>query len=93
MKIKDSTAGFVCYRKKVLETISLEKIRFKGYAFQIEMKFNAWKHGFNLVEVPIIFTDRQEGKSKMSGKIVYEAIWGVITMKFGSWFKSYKKTA
>jgi len=93
MNIKDSTAGFVCYRSKVLETISLDKIRFKGYAFQIEMKFNAWKHGFNIVEVPIIFTDRQEGKSKMSGKIVYEAIWGVITMKIGSWFKSYKKTA
>ena len=91
MNIKDSTAGFVCYRNKVLKTISLDKIRFKGYAFQIEMKFNAWKHGFNIVEVPIIFTDRKEGKSKMSGKIVYEAIWGVITMKFGSWFKSYNK--
>lgn len=93
MKIKDSTAGFVCYNKKVLETIQLDNIRFKGYAFQIEMKFNAWKHGFNIVEVPIIFTDRREGKSKMSGKIVYEAIWGVITMKIGSWFKSYVKTA
>ena len=93
MNIKDSTAGFVCYRNKVLKTIALDKIRFKGYAFQIEMKFNAWKHGFNIVEVPIIFTDRQEGKSKMSGKIVYEAIWGVITMKFGSWVKSYKKAA
>jgi len=92
MKIKDSTAGFVCYRRKVLERISLNNIRFKGYAFQIEMKFNAWKHGFNIVEVPIIFTDRREGKSKMSGKIVYEAIWGVITMKVGSWFKSYNKT-
>jgi dolichol-phosphate mannosyltransferase len=92
MRIKDSTAGFVCYRKEVLETIALENIRFKGYAFQIEMKFNAWKHGFNIVEVPIIFTDRREGKSKMSGRIVYEAIWGVITMKVGSWFKSYKKT-
>jgi dolichol-phosphate mannosyltransferase len=93
MKIKDSTAGFVCYRDKVLETIDLDKIRFKGYAFQIEMKFNAWKHGFNLEEVPIIFTDRKEGKSKMSGKIVYEAIWGVVTMKISSWFKSYKKVA
>lgn len=93
MKVKDSTAGFVCYRKNVLETIELNKIRFKGYAFQIEMKFNAWKHGFKIVEVPIIFTDRKEGKSKMSGKIVYEAIWGVITMKVGSWFKSYIKTA
>ena len=91
MKVKDSTAGFVCYRKKVLETIHLDRIRFKGYAFQIEMKFNAWKHGFNLVEIPIIFTDRKEGKSKMSGKIVYEAVWGVVTMKVGSWFKSYAK--
>ncbi len=93
MKIKDSTAGFVCYRSKVLKTIQLDRIRFKGYAFQIEMKFNAWKHGFNIVEVPIIFTDRREGKSKMSGKIVYEAVWGVVTMKIGSWFKSYKNTA
>jgi dolichol-phosphate mannosyltransferase len=93
MKVKDSTAGFVCYSKPVLEAIPLEKIRFKGYAFQIEMKFNAWKRGFTIVEVPIIFTDRREGKSKMSGKIVYEAIWGVITMKVGSWFKSYKKAA
>jgi dolichol-phosphate mannosyltransferase len=93
MNIKDSTAGFVCYKDKVLRTISLDKIRFKGYAFQIEMKFNAWKHGFVLEEVPIIFTDRKAGKSKMSGKIVYEAIWGVITMKVSSWFKSYKKAA
>jgi dolichol-phosphate mannosyltransferase len=93
MKIKDSTAGFICYRDKVLETIDLDKIRFKGYAFQIEMKFNAWKHGFNLTEVPIIFTDRREGKSKMSGKIVYEAVWGVIAMKISSWFKSYRKVA
>ena len=93
MKIKDSTAGFKCYKKKVLEAIDLEKIRFKGYAFQIEMKFTAWKHGFILKEVPIIFTDRKEGQSKMSGKIVYEAIWGVITMKIASWFKSYPKSA
>lgn len=91
MKIKDSTAGFKCYRKKVLETIDLDKIRFKGYAFQIEMKFTAWKHGFNLKEIPIIFTDRKEGQSKMSGRIVYEAVWGVITMKIASWFKRYQK--
>lgn len=91
MKIRDATAGFKCYRKKVLETIDLEKIRFKGYAFQIEMKFTAWKHGFNIVEIPIIFTDRKLGHSKMSGKIVYEAIWGVIKMKIVSWFRSYKK--
>ena len=93
MKIKDSTAGFKCYKKKVLETIDLDKIRFKGYAFQIEMKFTAWKHGFVLKEVPIIFTERREGQSKMSGKIVYEAIWGVFTMKIASWFKSYPKVA
>jgi dolichol-phosphate mannosyltransferase len=93
MKIKDSTAGFKCYRRKVLETINLEKIRFKGYAFQIEMKFTAWKHGFKLTEVPIIFTDRREGQSKMSGKIVYEAVWGVITMKIASWFKKYPRAA
>ena len=93
MKIKDSTAGFKCYRRKVLETINLNTIRFKGYAFQIEMKFTAWKHGFELKEVPIIFTDRKDGQSKMSGRIVQEAIWGVITMKISSWFKSYKKAA
>jgi len=91
MKIHDATAGFKCYRKKVLETINLEKIRFKGYAFQIEMKFTAWKHGFNIVEIPIIFTDRKLGYSKMSGKIVYEAVWGVIKMKIGSWFRIYEK--
>jgi len=93
MKIRDATAGFKCYRKKVLETIDLEKIRFKGYAFQIEMKFTAWKHGFNIVEIPIIFTDRKLGSSKMSGKIVYEAIWGVIKMKIGSWFRRYEKVS
>ena len=93
MKIKDSTAGFKCYKRKVLETINLDKIRFKGYAFQIEMKFTAWKHGFKLKEVPIIFTDRKDGQSKMSGRIVQEAVWGVITMKIASWFKSYKKAA
>lgn len=91
MKIHDSTAGFKCYNRKVLETINLDKIRFKGYAFQIEMKFTAWKFGFNIKEVPIIFTDRKEGTSKMSGGIVSEAIFGVIKMKFGSFFKSYKR--
>jgi dolichol-phosphate mannosyltransferase len=89
MNIRDTTAGFKCYRKEVLQTIELDKIRFKGYAFQIEMKFLAWKYGFNIVEVPIIFTDRKEGTSKMSGKIVYEAVWGVIKMKVTSWFKKY----
>jgi dolichol-phosphate mannosyltransferase len=91
MKVRDATAGFVCYRKEVLETINLEKIRFKGYAFQIEMKFKAWKYKFNLVEVPIIFTDRKEGTSKMSGMIVSEAIFGVIRLKISSWFRSYRR--
>jgi dolichol-phosphate mannosyltransferase len=91
MNIRDATAGFICYSRKVLETINLDRIRFKGYAFQIEMKFTAWKHGFNIIEVPIIFTERREGSSKMSGGIVYEAIFGVIKMKFLSFFRSYKK--
>lgn len=91
MEIMDATAGFKCYSRKVLETINLDKIRFKGYAFQIEMKFTAWKFGFKIIEVPIIFTDRKEGSSKMTGGIVNEAIWGVIKMKFGSFFKSYKR--
>lgn len=91
MKIQDTTAGFKCYRRKVLETIDLEKIKFKGYAFQIEMKFTAWKFGFNIVEVPIIFTDRKEGNSKMSGGIFNEAVWGVMRMKWRSFFRSYKR--
>ncbi|MGW8317370.1 MAG: polyprenol monophosphomannose synthase [Bacteroidales bacterium] len=90
MKVRDATAGFVCYRREVLERIDLDKIKFKGYAFQIEMKFKAWKHGFNIVELPIIFTDRKEGTSKMSGKIVSEAIFGVMVMTANSWFKNYK---
>jgi dolichol-phosphate mannosyltransferase len=90
MKIKDTTAGFKCYKRKVLEAIDLDKIKLKGYAFQIEMKFTSWKLGFNIVEVPIIFTDRQEGASKMSGGIFNEAVWGVIKMKFRSFFKKYK---
>jgi dolichol-phosphate mannosyltransferase len=80
--IYDTTAGFVCYKRHVLETIKLEDIHFVGYAFQIEMKFKAWKHGFNIKEVSIIFTDRVKGKSKMSGSIISEAIFGVIKMKF-----------
>lgn len=91
MKIHDTTAGFVCYHRKVLETIDLEKIRFKGYAFQIEMKFNAWKHGFQLIEVPIIFTDRSEGESKMTRGIVKEALFGVMQIKFRSFFRKYKQ--
>jgi dolichol-phosphate mannosyltransferase len=86
MKIMDTTAGFKCYRRKVLESINLEKITFMGYAFQIEMKFIAWKQGFKVVEVPIIFTDRTLGQSKMSKGIFKEAIIGVISLKFRSMF-------
>jgi len=91
LPIHDTTAGFKCYKKVVLETIDLDKIKFKGYAFQIEMKFTAWKIGFNLCEVPIIFTDRKEGQSKMSGGIFTEAVLGVIRLKISSWFKKYPK--
>ncbi|RYE03040.1 MAG: polyprenol monophosphomannose synthase, partial [Sphingobacteriaceae bacterium] len=89
--IQDATAGFKCYRRKVLETIRLDKIEFVGYAFQIEMKFTALKCGFKVVEVPIIFTDRRQGVSKMSTKIFQEAFLGVIKMKTSSWFKKYPK--
>lgn len=91
IRVMDTTAGFVCYRKKVLETIELDRIRFIGYAFQIEMKFTAWKHGFKITEVPIIFTDRTEGTSKMSKGIFKEAILGVIQMKWKSFFRNYKQ--
>jgi len=91
MEIRDTTSGFKCYTRKVLETIELDKIKFKGYAFQIEMKFTAFKLGFNIIEVPIIFTDRQEGTSKMSGGIFKEAVFGVIQMKIKSWFRKYKR--
>ena len=91
MPIQDSTAGFKCYKRKVLETINFDKIQFVGYAFQIEMKFKAWKYGFNIVEVPVIFTDRTEGTSKMSGSIFFEAVLGVIQMKVKSFFRSWKK--
>lgn len=89
MTIQDTTAGFVCYRRKVLETIPLDEVKFVGYAFQIEMKFTAWKYGFKLLEVPIIFTDRTRGASKMSGGIFKEAFLGVIQMKVSSWFRKY----
>lgn len=89
LKVKDTTAGFKCYKRKVLETIDLGKIRFIGYAFQIEMKFTAWKHGFIIKEVPIIFTDRTEGTSKMSGNIIKEAALGVIELKWKSFFRKY----
>jgi dolichol-phosphate mannosyltransferase len=91
MKVMDTTAGFKCYRRIVLETIEFEKIKLIGYGFQIEMKFTAWKSGFKIVEVPIVFTDRREGTSKMSGGIFNEALWGVMKMKIRSWFRTYKK--
>ncbi len=91
INIQDATAGFKCYRRIVLETIPLDKIKFVGYAFQIEMKFTAIKYGFNVVEVPIIFTDRTEGTSKMSTRIFREAFIGVIQMKVWSWFRNYKR--
>jgi len=89
LKIQDSTAGFVCYKRKVLETIQLHKIKFVGYAFQIEMKYTTVKHGFNVVEIPIIFTDRTMGSSKMSTGIFREAFLGVIQMKINSIFRKY----
>ena len=89
MKIADTTAGFKCYRREVLETIGLDKIRFKGYAFQVEMKFTAYKCGFKLTEVPIIFINRELGTSKMSGGIFGEAFFGVIQLKLNSWFRKF----
>jgi dolichol-phosphate mannosyltransferase len=90
MKIHDTTAGFVCYKRKVLEAIELDKIKFVGYAFQIEMKFKAYLQKFKIIEVPVIFTDRTKGKSKMSGSIISEAIFGVINMKLKSLFNTNK---
>jgi len=90
MPIKDATAGFKCYTRKVLLAINLEKIRFIGYAFQIEMKFTTWMLGFKIKEVPIIFTDRTKGTSKMSTHIFREAVFGVLYMKFKSIFRTYR---
>jgi dolichol-phosphate mannosyltransferase len=90
LPVKDATAGFKCYHRSVLEGIRLEEVRFIGYAFQIEMKFTAWKLGFKIIEVPIIFTDRTKGTSKMSKGIFKEAIFGVIWMKIKSIFSPYK---
>lgn len=87
MPIRDTTAGFVCYRRKVLETMNLDGIKFVGYAFQIEMKFKAYLKKFKIVEIPVIFTDRTKGKSKMTGSIIYEAVFGVFKMKLNSLFK------
>lgn len=86
MRIHDTTAGFVCYRRRVLEAINLEKIKFVGYAFQIEMKFKTYLKKFKIIEIPVVFTEREKGKSKMSGGIISEAIIGVINMKLKSLF-------
>ena len=91
MPINDSSAGFKCHRRLVLETIKLEKIQFTGYAFQIEMKFKSWKYGFNLIEVPVVFIDRTEGTSKMSSGIFMEALFGVLQMKIKSFFKTWQR--
>lgn len=91
LPVHDTTAGFVCYRRRVLETMELDKIKFKGYAFQIEMKFTAYKCGFKIKEVPIIFVNRVLGTSKMSSGIFGEAVFGVIRLKVSSWFRKYPK--
>jgi dolichol-phosphate mannosyltransferase len=89
LPVHDTTAGFNCYRREVLETIELDKICFKGYAFQIEMKFTTYKCGFSIKEVPVIFVNRVLGTSKMSGGIFSEALFGVVKLKVGSWFRKY----
>ena len=90
-QVHDTTAGFKCYRRRVLETIELDKVRFKGYAFQIEMKYTTFKCGFKIKEVPVIFVNRVEGTSKMSGGIFGEAFFGVIRLRLDGWFKKYPK--
>lgn len=90
-KVHDTTAGFKCYKRRVLETIDLDAIRFKGYAFQIEMKFTAYKCGFKIKEVPVIFINRVEGVSKMNGGIFGEAFFGVMRLRLDGWFKKYPK--
>ncbi len=91
MPVKDPTAGFVCYKRKVLESINFEEIKFIGYAFQIEMKFAAWKLGFKIKEIPIEFEDRKIGTSKMSGRILKEGVLGVLSIQFKSLFKNYRR--
>ena len=91
LPLHDTTAGFICYKREVLESLNLDKIKFIGYAFQIEMKFKTWKKGFKIIEVPIIFTDRTQGESKMSGSIFKEAIFGVMDLRLQSIFKSPSK--
>lgn len=90
-KVHDTTAGFKCYRRRVLQTIELDKIRFKGYAFQIEMKYTAYKIGFKIKEVPVIFVNRREGVSKMNGSIFGEAFFGVIRLRLDGWVRKYPK--
>ena len=90
MPVRDTTAGFVCYRRRVLEHLELDKVRFKGYAFQIEMKFTAYMHKFKIKEVPIVFVNRVLGVSKMNSGIFSEAVFGVIRLKVGSWFRHYE---
>ena len=87
--VHDTTAGFVCYRRRVLEAIDFDRIRFKGYAFQIEMKYTVYKLGFHIKEVSVIFVNRQEGTSKMSGGIFSEALFGVIRLRMDGWFRKY----
>ena len=91
LNIHDTTAGFVCYRREVLETIHLDEIRFKGYAFQIEMKYTAYKYGFKIKEVPVIFINRELGTSKMNSSIFGEAIFGVMRLRWDGWFKNYSR--
>ncbi len=93
LDIHDTTAGFACYRRQVLETINLDEIRFKGYAFQIEMKFTTHQCGFKIKEVPVIFINRELGTSKMSGGIFSEALWGVMRLRWDGWFKKYPRKA
>ena len=90
-KVHDTTAGFKCYKRRVLETIELDKIRFKGYAFQIEMKYTTYKIGFKIKEVPVVFVNRREGVSKMSGGIFGEAFFGVMRLRWDGWFRKYPK--
>lgn len=90
-QVHDTTAGFKCYKRKVLETIELDKVRFKGYAFQIEMKFTAYKIGFKIKEVPVIFVNRREGVSKMNGSIFGEAFFGVMRLRLDGWIRKYPK--
>jgi dolichol-phosphate mannosyltransferase len=91
IEVKDTTAGFKCYRRQVLETLELDKVRFKGYAFQIEMKFTAYKCGFKIKEVPVIFVNRELGTSKMNSSIFGEAMFGVMRLRWDGWFRKYPK--